>query len=105
VWRQDDVTHARFYWLAVRPDDQRKGVEIRASLEGQHFDVQAGDLRHVIIRVNDRMLDLDQPVTVTSQGKTLYKGRVERSIRVLAATLAERGDPASIFNGEIFVAW
>ena len=42
-------------------------------------------------------------VTVTSQGKVLYKGRIARSIGTLARTLAERGDPASVFSGEIVV--
>ena len=103
VWRQDDVTHSRFYWLAVTPEEQRKGVEVRASLKGRKFDVQAGGINKLIIRVNDRMLNLDEDVTVTSQGKQIYKDRILRSIGTLAKTLAERGDPASIFSGEIVV--
>ena len=103
VWRQDDVTHSRFYWLAVKPEERRRGVEVRASLQGQQFDVQAGGINQLIIRVNDRMLNLDEDITVTSQGKDLYKGRTERSISALAKTLAERGDPTSIFSGEIVV--
>lgn len=103
VWRQDDVTHSRFYWLAVKPEERRAGVEVRASLKGQQFDVQAGGINQLIIRVNDRMLNLDEDVTVTSQGKELYKGRIQRSIGTLVKTLAERGDPASIFSGEIVV--
>jgi predicted esterase len=103
VWRQDDVTHSSFYWLAVKPQERRGGVEVRASLKGQQFDVQAGKIDQLIIRVNDRMLNLDEDVTVTSQAKELYKGRIQRSIGTLAKTLAERGDPASIFSGEIVV--
>ncbi|NQT87849.1 polyhydroxyalkanoate depolymerase, partial [bacterium] len=103
VWRQDDVTHARFYWLAVKPEERRKGVEVRASLKGQQIDVQAGGISQLIIRVNDRMLNLDEDVTVSSQGKELYKGRIQRSIGTLAKTLAERGDPVSVFSGEVIV--
>jgi len=103
VWRQDDVTHARFYWLAVKPEERRRGVEVRAGLKGQQFDVQTGDIKQLIIRVNDRMLNLDEEVTVTSEKGQLYKGRVRRSIGTLAKTLAERGDPASVFSGEIVV--
>jgi len=103
VWRQDNVTHSRFYWLAVEPEDRRAGIEVRVSLKGQEFDVQAGGISRLIIRANDRMLNLDEDVTVTSQGKVLYKGRIQRSIGTLAKTLAERGDPASIFSGDIVV--
>jgi len=103
VWRQDDVTHSRFYWLAVKPEGLRTGVEVRASVKGQQFNVQADGIKQLIIRVNDRMLNMDQNVTVTSQGKELYKGRIQRSIGTLAKTLAERGDPVSVFSGEVIV--
>ena len=103
VWRQDDVTHSRFYWLAVKPEERRKGGEVRATLNGQQFDVRAGGISQLIIRMNDRMLNLDEDVVVTSQGKELNRGRVGRSIGSLAKTLAERGDPTSVFCGEISV--
>ena len=103
VWRQDDVTHSRFYWLAVKPQERRAGVVVRASLKGQQFDVQAGGINQLIIRANDSMLNLDEDVTVMSQAKELYKGRIQRSIGTLAETLAERGDPTSIFSGGIVV--
>ncbi len=103
VWRQDDVTHTRFYWLAVKPEEQRAGIEVRASLKGQQFDIQADGVKQLIIRVNDRMLNLDEDVIITSQGKELYKGRLRRSIGTLSRTLSERGDPKSIFSSEIVV--
>jgi len=103
VWRQDDVTHARFYWLAVKPQEQRKGVEIRAALQGQRFEVQAGGIGQLIVRMNDRMLNLDENVIITSNAKQLFAGRVHRSIGTLAQTLAERGDPASVFSAQVVV--
>ncbi|HEX2476754.1 MAG TPA: polyhydroxyalkanoate depolymerase, partial [Lacipirellulaceae bacterium] len=30
VWKQDDVTHGRFYWLAVDADEEKAGSEITA---------------------------------------------------------------------------
>ena len=55
------------------------------------------------VRLNDAMLDLDRPITVTSGGKTLFSGPVKRTIRVLAKTLAERGDPKGMFRAEVTV--
>lgn len=97
VWKQDK--HPRFYWLAVKK--LKSGAVVRAELKGQTIDLQPGKLSQLIVRANDRMLNLDEPVTVTSQGKELYKGRIVRSIGTLAKTLAERGDPASVFSAEI----
>jgi len=99
AWRQD--SHRRFYWLAVKR--LQGGTVVRAELKGQTITLRPGGSGQLIIRVNDSMLDLDKFVTVASQGKTLYKGRIARSIGTLAKTLAERGDPASIFSGEIVV--
>ena len=99
VWKQD--THARFYWLAV--EKLQPGAVVRADRKGQTIDLQGGGLSQLSIRANDRMLNLDEPVTVTSQGKQVYQGRLVRSIGTLATTLAERGDPASIFSAEIVV--
>jgi hypothetical protein len=99
VWRQD--SHPRFYWLAVKK--VQPGFVVRAELKAQTISLQPSGSGQLIIRVNDRMLDLDKPVTVTSKDKTLYKARIARSIGMLAKTLAQRGDPKSIFSGEIVV--
>ena len=55
-------------------------------------------------RANDRMLDLDKLVIVQSHDKEVYKDRIKRPIGALAKTLGERGDPKSIFSGEVVVA-
>ncbi|MFO7905664.1 MAG: hypothetical protein ACQESR_19460 [Planctomycetota bacterium] len=103
VWRQDDVTHWQFYWLAVKPEEQCAGTELPARRRGQEFQVQAEGLDELIIHVNDSMLDSDEQVMITSKGEELYRGHIRRSIGTLARTLAERGDPTSIFSGEVAV--
>jgi hypothetical protein len=35
IWKQDDVTHRRFYWLAVDKDQEKAGTEIIASFSGR----------------------------------------------------------------------
>jgi poly(3-hydroxybutyrate) depolymerase len=101
AWRQDNVTHTRFYWLAVPDDQQRKGAEVFASRAGQTFTVRADGVEQLIVRLNDRMADLDKPITIVSSDQTLFTGRVKRTIAVLAKTLAERGDPDLLFTSEV----
>jgi hypothetical protein len=103
VWRQDDVTHSRFYWLAVAPEDQQRGNEIRASLENQTIDIESSDVSQLTVRVNDQMLDMDESIAVTSGGTILSQGVAIRTIGVMAETLEERGDLSSVFSGEIVV--
>jgi len=103
VWYQDDVTHGRFYWLAVPEAQEQKGTLVRAERRGQVFELEAQGVEALTVRLSDRLADLDQPIRVVSGSKTLFEGRVQRTIAVLAKTLAERGDPGLIFSGEVTV--
>ncbi len=103
VWRQDDVKHDRFYWLAVDPNQVKAGVEVRATIKGQIIEIEAPELDSIIIRLNDQMLNLDEAVIVKSEGRAVYGGRPKRSVGVIAKTIAERGDPGSVFSSEIVV--
>jgi len=103
VWKQDDTTHGRFYWLAVDQENRSPRSEVIATRDGQTIDVTSERVGRVTIRLSDAMLDLDRPITVTSGDKTLFRGSVERTIGVLAKTLAERGDFKGMFSGEVTV--
>ncbi len=99
VWMQNGVTHDRFYWLAT-PADQAKAKQLAVvSHQGQAFDVQkvAGGLRTLTVMMNDKLVDLDQPVTITMDGKPLFTGQARRTIANLDRTLEERGDPDDVF--------
>ena len=102
-WRQDDVTHASFYWLAVPKDLAKAGQEIIAERHGQTIDLKAKDIATVIVRLNDAMLNLDEPVIIRSGEKVLFQGKVPRTLGTLAKTLTERGDRDLMFSAEVTV--
>jgi poly(3-hydroxybutyrate) depolymerase len=104
VWKQDDVTHTRFYWLAVAADDARAGAEVRADIAGQEVTVNAPDVPTITVRMSDELVDLDQPVTIRAGGKERFRGQIPRTIAVIAKSLDERGDPAAIYAGECTVS-
>ncbi len=103
VWLQDAETHQRFYWLAVRGESIKGRSRIVANVDAQTVTIETSTVPEIVILLNDKMLDLDQEVTVLYRGKTLYQGRVARQQKVIARTLSERGDPASLFCAEIVV--
>jgi ketosteroid isomerase-like protein/predicted peptidase len=103
VWKQDDVKHSRFYWLAVNPEGLPDRAEITANLKWQQIDVEAGNVERVTIRLNDTMLDLDQPITVHAKGQSVFTGKANRTIAVISKTLGEYGDPKNIFASEIVI--
>ena len=105
VWRQDDVTHDRFYWLAVDAPERGKTITATASTQrvlGQTVTLNE-DSGPVRIRLDDELFDLDAPVRVTRAGETLHESIPKRTIGTLDRTLEERGDPRGMFSAEIAV--
>jgi hypothetical protein len=100
VWKQDDVAHTRFYWLAANAGDFDERAEVVARREGQRVELESKGFRKLTVRFCDKLLDLDQPLTISAGGKKLFEGRVKRTIATLAKTLSERGDPQAVFCAE-----
>jgi pimeloyl-ACP methyl ester carboxylesterase len=103
VWKQDDVAHSRFYWLAVPPNGAEERAEVTADRKGQQIAIRVRGVKQLNIRLNDSMLDLDEPLTVECNGQRLFAGKVARTIAVLAETLDEYGDPRSVYCGEVTI--
>ena len=103
VWKQDDVKHTRFYWLAATLDAVQDRAEVTATRNGSQIEVQASGLDRLTIRVNDKLFDLDQPLTVSVQGQPVWNAKTSRTIAVLARTLEEYGDPRNVFSGELTI--
>ncbi len=103
VWLQDDVLHSRFYWLAVAQADRLKGAHVVAARKGPTIAIspQANCPSSFIVRLNDEMTNLDRAIKILVRDEVVYHDVPKRTIAVIAKTLAERGDPASIYDAEI----
>jgi len=101
VWKQDDVVHNRFYWLALEDGQLKARADIRAEYEDQSIRVQSAQVTRISIRLDDQMLDLDKPIKIAINDKRAFEGLANRTIGVLAKTLNERGDPQGIFAAEV----
>jgi hypothetical protein len=104
VWYQDDVLHDRFYWLAVDLTQAQPATTLRASVDGQKISLDSDDVHQVRVRLSDELVDLDQPVVIEANGAEVWNEVVPRTIANLAKTLEERGDPASVWSGEVAAA-
>jgi hypothetical protein len=104
VWKQGPTTRDRMYWLAVPHDDAKKDAEVIAVRKDQNVDLPvAKGLGKLLIRFDSRTADLDKPVTITRQGKTLFEGMLPRTIETLVQTLDGYGDPKLMFEAEVAV--
>ena len=99
VWKQDDVTHDRSYWIALPAEEIKARQLIGVSRDGQQFNVHdAEGIGTLRILLNDQMIDFAQPVTVNFGEKKVHEGKVIRTISAIAKTMAERGDPGMVFS-------
>jgi hypothetical protein len=103
VWKQDDVTHARLYWLAVDSEQQKAGALIRADCSGQTVDIQSNDVAAVTVQLDDELVDLDQPITIRLNDREHFSGRAERTIGGLIQSLSERADRSCLYPARVTV--
>jgi hypothetical protein len=106
VWKQSSRTHDRLYWLAEPKDSPPKaGSLVVAERNGQTIEIKSAEgVDRLLIRLDDRMVDLDQPVRVLYHDRALFEGRPSRTIATLMHTLYGRGDPQLMFDAEVEVA-
>lgn len=103
VWRQEEVVRPSMYWLEVERESARHGMSVIAELDGNEVKIEKCDYPRLRVYLNDEMVDMDKPVKVTYQGKTLFEGKVKRTAACLARTLKERGDKELMFSGYVDV--
>ena len=104
VWNQTGAAHDRSYWLAVPANEMKADFLVVAQRDGQTVEITSAEkVAKLLIRFDDRMADLDKPITVTHAGKKLFAGTLSRTIEVLFKTLADRGDPKLMFDAEVAV--
>jgi poly(3-hydroxybutyrate) depolymerase len=103
VWKQDDMHHSTFYWLAVPVEEAQTGGKIIASYKGNEVDVESTYTNSLRIRLNDAMMDLDKPVIIRLKGKEIFSGKVKRNAATIYSTIKEKMDPDLIFSVELLM--
>ena len=96
VWKQDDVTHRRFYWLQLSENHPaRAGEKIIARADGQNIHLDGDVPPGITLRLADELLDLDREVRVTVNGRAHPPAKLPRTAATILRSLTERPDPSS----------
>lgn len=104
IWKQSSVTHDRFYWLAVPTGSAQKDAEVIATVNDQTITIEKAQLVDtLLIRLNDKMINLDQKVKVFYNGQLLYDAVPVRNVATIWKSLSERNDPEQVFSAQIEV--
>ena len=106
VWKQSARgTHSRFYWLERPAGAVQPGELYTAHVDGQTITIEEPASGKLTLRLCDALLDLDHPVRVVAQGRTLFEGTVPRSIAAITQSLSERADPKAAATALLPVSW
>ncbi|WP_338690458.1 transglutaminase domain-containing protein [Haloferula helveola] len=103
VWLQDDVTHDRFYWIQLPDGAAKKDQRIEATVDGQTVHLSGDVPKGTRLLLNDALIDLDQPVSVTVNDQPAKTFEPRRSVKVIEAALAARPDPKSCPTAEVIL--
>ncbi len=102
IWQQEEVGKQQFYWLEV-PFIER-GRLLDVSIKGNTITIHHTDYRNIRLWLNDELVDLDKKIKVKKDGKTLFKGKLERNERNLRQSIQERQDPAYCFPAQVEIS-
>ena len=99
LWKQDDRHQRRFYWLGVPENLIETGGEVVAEYNASmnEINILSNYSDTLEIYLNDKMMDLDEPVSVRYRGKVIGKKAVNRSLLSIYKSLSAKGDPALSF--------
>jgi hypothetical protein len=105
VWSHAGAAHDRLYWLAIPAGASTGDALVIATQQGGHVAIETAErVNRLVIYLDDRMADLDRDIAVSHGGTPVFIGPAKRSIGTMLRTLADRGDPALMFDAEVTVA-
>jgi len=91
-------------WFWLRIEDHTRSLLLSASYSGNTVTLESPACTvPITVRLDDRMMDLDEPVTITMNGITLFHGRARRRPETMVKTWEESRDPGLVFSAEVTV--
>lgn len=98
------------FWLELAAEPTTLPLHLTGVISGNSIDLTArgadgqpaaGVKLKVVL--DDDLVNLDAPVKVTLNGKTVHDAKLTRKLATMTRTLTDRGDPAMVFSAEIAI--
>ena len=78
-------------------------ARIVAKVEGQSIHLTTQNVEQLTLRLRDDLINLDKPIQIVHNNKTIFDGMAHRTIQTISKTLNERHDIGLSFDAEIVV--
>jgi len=89
------------YWLRLR-DASHQG-RIEAQVQANTIQITTTRIERFDVYLSDRLVDLDQPVSVLVNRRSVHTGKVERDVFTMLDVIRDTGDPARLFCAKVEV--
>lgn len=103
VWVQDDVIRPKFYWLQATGEGLKQHAKIVASYSDGTINVEECSADSLIVGINDNMMDLDKPVEILYEGKSIFKGEIPRKVENIEDDINALRDKDLIFPARVLI--
>lgn len=104
VWRQGNVIHDRFYWLAIKKRKEiQAGSLIHGEVDNQRISIDTDEnIEELTIRLSDSLVDLEKPIEIFHKkfGK-VFENFVDRKSETIFNSLKERADVESAATAQV----
>ena len=125
VWKSYEKIFARAFWVEVvkrteppplimvhldmkgaeseRRTELRPPAVVRAKRKGNAIEISTEEVRELRVYLDDAMVDLDKPVTITVNGRKVHDAVVKRSLDFLIEDAHKRRDRSMLFTASVMV--
>ena len=105
VWKQDNVHHLNFYWLETPKSAITTGGEVLAEYNSalNEINIIKNYSNTIKLLINDKMLNIDNPVTIKYQNTVIYDGLFHRTILNIYESLSVKGDSNLAFPCAVLI--
>jgi hypothetical protein len=79
------------------------GGEIIASYADNRINIEKNYADTLYVRLNDAMVNLDRPIELSYEGRSIFNGKVKRNAGIIYKTVLERKDPGLVFPVELMI--
>lgn len=104
VWVEDNRVQHRFYWLSAPVSAQVKGSIADVSIKGNEIYINKNTFSELNVNLNDQLLDLDRPVSVTISGRVVFRKKLKRSLATIRSSIGEYQDPTMVFSAKLILS-
>lgn len=123
VWKSYEKIFARAWWVEVtkrteppplimvhldmKGQESERRIElrppaiVRARRKGNAIDITAEEVRELRVWLDDAMVDLERPVTITVNGRKMHEGVLKRSLDTLIDDARRRHDTSMLFSASV----